>query len=300
VKIVAKIFKSTFHRNSMKLRIIYISILFSLLAFQASAVVINSVYVDTLSPGEEGLINLEVENFLNEDVEDVIITLQFKDTPFIPIGTSEQSVDEIEEDKDEDFIFRIKASIDVKPGDYQIPYTLQYNQGEETKKREGTIGVKITASPELTITVSTPNAIQTRQGTISVKVVNKGLYDARFVSVKILPEGFTVLSDKEVYIGEIESDDFETASFDVLFKDTKAEFTTILEYRDFDNKKVIETASFPVTVYTKEKALELGLIQKNNTPLYVGFIVTIILLWILWRTVKKRRRLMKSMQKNKE
>jgi len=43
-----------------------------LLSFNfASAVVINSVQAETLEPGTEGQISIEVKNILDEDVEDV-------------------------------------------------------------------------------------------------------------------------------------------------------------------------------------------------------------------------------------
>ena len=55
----------------MKKTIITI-LLVLLLSFNfASAVVINSVQAETLEPGTEGQISIEVKNILDEDVEDV-------------------------------------------------------------------------------------------------------------------------------------------------------------------------------------------------------------------------------------
>ena len=73
----------------------------------SSAVIINSVDVQSLSPGQEGTIRLEIKNILSEDVQSISLVLDFANKPFIPIGTSEQSVDEIQEDDKENFVFNI-------------------------------------------------------------------------------------------------------------------------------------------------------------------------------------------------
>ncbi len=262
----------------------------------ASAVVINSVSVDPLSPGEEGKIDIEVENIFADDVTDVSISLSLANLPFIPLGASEDSVDEIKEDDSEDFIFTIKASNDAVPGDYEIPYTLQYDFENKTKTREGSLGVKVEASPELTFSANLDNPVAEQKGKITLKIVNQGFSDARFLSVRIIPNGFTLLSDAEVYIGNVDSDDFETASFDVKFDKTNPTFEAIVSYKDFDNKQITKNVDLPLNVYTKEKALELGIIQKSNVALYIGVAVFLVLVWILWRILRKRARLKRSME----
>ena len=103
-------------------------------------------------------------------------------------------------------------------------------------------------------------------------------------------------SEKEIYAGTVDSDDFETATFDVLFKAQNPTFTAVIEYTDFDNNKKTETINLPTQVYTKEKALELGIIQKSKLPLYIGIIVAFVILWIIFRSIRKKRRMKKSIQ----
>src|SRR3989344_508237 len=126
----------------------------------ASAIVINSVDAPALTPGEQGQIRIEIENIFTGDAENVLLSLDFKDLPFIPIGSSQQSIDKIEEDDEETFVFTIKASSDIKPGDYEIPYTLEYELNNNEKSRIGTIGVKVKANPELTFSIDTENPIE--------------------------------------------------------------------------------------------------------------------------------------------
>src|SRR3989344_8352102 len=101
----------------------------------ASAVTVDFVETSPLSPGEEGTLRIGIENNLNDLAEDISISLNFRDIPFIPVGTSEYSVQELEEDDNEDFLFRIKASSNIIPGDYEITYTLTYTVNDERQER---------------------------------------------------------------------------------------------------------------------------------------------------------------------
>lgn len=271
-------------------------IMFFLSLNLVSAVIINSVDADTFSPGKEGNIRIEVKNIFDKDAEDVSLNLKFTNLPFIPIGTSEQSLDEIQEDDEENFVFRVKASPTIVPGDYEIPYTIEYTLSGESEKnsRSGSIGIKVSANPILDYSVSTENPIISQQGKINFKIVNKGFSNARFVSVKILPNGFTLFSDENIYIGEIDSDDFETEAVNVKFTKINPRFQAIVEYIDFDNKQITENIDLPLKVYSEEKALELGIIQQSKIGIYVSIVILVILLVILWRILKKRQKLKRS------
>ncbi len=263
----------------------------------SSAVVINSVDSPTLKPGEEGQIRVEIKNIFSDDAQGITLSLDFKNLPFIPIGTSEQSVDQITSDDEETFIYVIKASQDIKPGDYEIPYTLQYTLNDKQSSRTGTIGIKVESSPDLSFSLSTDNPIIGQQGKITLKVVNSGLSEAKFVSLKILPQGFTLLSQAEDYIGTINSDDFSSTTFNVIFNKENERLNAIVKYKDFNNNDLIKNIDLPITAYTQEKAIQLGLMKKSNLSLYISLIIALILIIIIWRMIKKRRRLRKSMNK---
>ena len=265
-----------------------------------SGVIINSVDSENLAPGKQGQIRIEIENILSDDVGDVSLSLDFSGLPITPVGTSTMSTDEIEEDEEEDFFYTARAANDATPGDYEIPYKLSYTiRGEtEEKLREGTIGITVSAEPDLDFSINSENAVIGMSGQVSLKIVNKGFSNARFVSVKVLQRDFTLLSDNEEYIGEIESDDFETVNFDVRFNKKNSHLEALVEYRNFDNEKVIESIDLPLKVYTREEALQNGIIQKSSIPTIISVVILLVLLIILWRYWKKRQRLKRSMRLN--
>ena len=252
-----------------------------------SALIVQSAKAPTLQPGESGIIDIEIENNLETDAKEISLILILDNLPFTPIGSSEESVNEIEKDDEEDFVFKIKAANDITPGDYQIPYKLFFTIKDQPQIRQGAIGITVKADPDLSFSITAENPILNQQDKITLKIINKGFADAKFVALKIIPNGYTLLSENDIYLGTIDSDDFETATFDVVYNNLNPTFSAIIEYKDFDNAIKKDTISLPITTYTEKKALELGLIKKNNIPLYIALIIMLILLYIFYRTVRK-------------
>jgi hypothetical protein len=258
----------------------------------ASALTIRDASTLTLAPSQEGKIKVDLENEDTKTIEDVSMSLELTGLPFIPVGSSEDSTDRLRKDKIGVLSFTLRAAPDAKPGDYKIPFTITAKNLTQPKK--GTLGVRITGNSALSFTLSAEKPIVGERSKLTLKVINAGLTDARFVSLRVLPSGLTLLSEEQVYIGTVNSDDFETASFDVLFNQEQPHLTVFVTYKDFNNQGQTVTEDLAPTVYTPEKALQLGIIKKNNTFWYIVTVVVLLILWILWRSYRKRQRLKKS------
>ena len=258
----------------------------------ASALVVDADYI-IIYPGESGSVKVEVDNNFNFDIEDVSVALTLDDLPFTSVGSSEKSLDDLDSDDDDSVTFTIQASTDIIPGDYNIPYVVKYTNAEDSnatqEEKIGSFCLRVSAKTNIDFSVETKDNIVGQQGRISLKIVNKGLGEIKFVSVKISPQGYELISSRDVYVGTIDSDDSDTASFDVVFKTTSPTLSAIVNYNDFDNKAKTETINLPVNVYTVEKALELGLITKTNYIPYFG-VGGILIIWFIWRKIKKRRK----------
>lgn len=257
----------------------------------ASAISVSADYI-SIYPGEEGKVGIDLKNNNNFDAELVSIELNLEKTPFVAIGSSEKSVDELDEDDKESVTFTLKPSTEVVPGDYEIPYTLKYTNTGTDKEitKTGSFGLRVNAKTELDFSVESKNNILGQKGKINLKIINKGLGEVKFVSVKIFPQGYNLLSADIIYIGNIPSDDSDTASFDVFFNTLSPSAYAKITYKDLDNKEQSKTINLPVNVYTQEKALELGIIQKSKTSFYAGIILGLIIIWIIYRKIKKRNK----------
>ena len=257
-----------------------------------NAVVVSDVTQQELFPGEQTNLDIRVKNTLNDDIEDVSLNLKLGNVPFIPIGGSEDSVDEINDGSTKLFSYKIKASQDITPGDYNIDYEITFldTGKDEIITKEGSIGVVVTAKTELDYSAEIKNNVVGEQGQVTLKIINSGFGDIKFVNVEIFPEGFTLLGSTNDYIGTIDSDDFESATYDVIFNDEVANLIAQVTYKDFDNNEESINVNLPLTVYSREKAIELGIIEKNNNALYGGILIILIILWFVYRRRKKRKR----------
>ena len=258
----------------------------------AAGIIVDSNY-ETIYPGESEEITLEIENNENFDIEDVSLALDLSNLPFTTIGSSEKDVDDIDEDDDERVSFNLRASIDIIPGDYNIPYILKYvnaeNNSEEFEKT-GSFGLRVSAETDLDFVVDVQdNAIVGEEGEISLEIINKGLGEIKSMSVQIFPQGFELLSKEKIFVGTIDADDSDTATFDVIYKTTNPILSAKVEYKDFDNKDQTETVNLAFKVYTKEKALELGILKRPNYIVYL-VIGILVIAFIIHRILKKRKR----------
>lgn len=265
----------------------------------SSAILVKEVQVDSLSPGSQGGVRITLENNLNDDITNVAVNLDLTALPFSSVGSTSDSVDRINQDDKENFGFTLKSNSDIKPGDYQIPFIITFTDSNNTPQtQKGSFGVTVSGNPVLSFSASVDTPIVGRKATITFKIVNQGLADAKFVTVKSLSGSadFTLLSSEDAYIGTISSDDFQTATYNVIFTRQDPIFSALVEYTDFNNVKQTKTVNIPLTVYSQDQAIKLGIIQPNYTLYYIFVIVLIIVAWFVWRAIKKRQRMKRSMQ----
>jgi len=275
----------------LNLTLISLALIFLYSISFASALIVNADYV-TIYPGEQGKVSLKIENNENFDIESISVGLNLNNLPFSAVGSSEKDVDDIDEDDDDSASFTLKASTDIKPGDYNIPYVIKYTNSKTDEKleKQGSFGIRVSSKTELDFGIEKTNEVVGKQGKVTLEIINKGLGEIKAVSVEIVSEGFELISKDKIFIGTINGDDTDTASFDVIYKSTSPVLKAKIEYKDFDNKDQVENINIPFKIYTEKEALELGIIKKSNSMIYMGIIVVLMIIWITWRKIKKRRK----------
>ena len=282
--------------------VILVLYVISMISF-ASAVLIDAEYV-TIYPGEQGGVDVNVENNENFDIEDLSVSIvlssvsstgQIVSLPFSVVGSSEKSLDDLDEDDDDSVTFTIRANNDITPGSYNIPYIVSYTNKDtdEKKQKQGTFGLRVSAKTDLDFSVETQNNILGTKGRVSLEIINRGLGNIKSVQVEINPEGYELISSKTIFVGNVNAEDSELVSFDVIFKDKNANLNAKISYKDFDNEDKVENVKLPVKVYTREEALKLGLNKKSNTGIYIGIIIILIIIWFVYRGIRKRQKMKK-------
>ena len=276
----------------------------SIISF-ASAILVDADYI-TIYPGEQGSVRIDVENNENFDIESVSVAIVLSTVtstgtivslPFSIAGSSEKGLDDLNTDDDDSATFTIKASTDIKPGDYNIFYVIKYTNldTDADVQKQGSFGIRVSAKTDIDFGVEvrgskTEPAIVGQQGRITLEIINRGLGDLKSVSVTVKPQGYDLVSKEKVFVGSISAEDSDTVSWDVLFKTKNPTLNAVITYNDFDNKEKTENITIPLQIYTREEALQLGLIKKNNTAFYLGTAVALILIWFIYRGIRKARK----------
>lgn len=268
-----------------------------MLAGVFSAVTIKSVSSSPaeIAPGKTSDITLKIENIFDDPVTNLNVKLDFSSVPFAPYqSSSEKFLDELEDGDSETFTFRVIALPSASTGIYKIPVQISYAGNNNTiLTKQELISMTVNTLPKLTVSIdSTQPVIKGKENQISIKVVNSGLADVKFLYISAADSGgITFNSAREQYVGDVTSDDFDTIEFSVFANQNSLSMVSIpvtLKYLDSTNKEFTETKEIIIKTYSLEEAQALGLVGK---PSYFGYIIVVLLAVAYWiyRILKKRR-----------
>lgn len=273
---------------------------------------------EKIKPGEEATVNIKVKNMADSAVRDVALKLDltysgilssvttttasdkisaFNMLPFAPVGSaSEQKVYSLKAGEEHTFEYRLIAFSDAESQVYKVPVELTYYDELETQySKDDIVGLVVGTKPDLSVIVDDSELyVGNRQGTVTIRFINKGFSDVKFLDVLMEDtDEFEVLSAKEVYVGNVDSDDYETAEFDIYLLNgaTKEEKTIILpvnvEYRDTNNNLYQEPMELSLRVLSPAK---LGM-QSSSGGLYIFILILVVIAGIIiYRRVRKKKK----------
>lgn len=252
-------------------------------------------------PGETIDIRIEIENIFEYDVTNLNVKLDLsgEDVPFAPYqSSSEKFLDELDEGDEEDFKFKLITLPATHTGIYKIPVEINYNYENDNDtllegKKSELISITVNAEPELKVSLDDSIVlIKEKENTLSLKIINSGLSDVKFLYVTVgSVANLKFLSETEQYIGDIDSDDFDSVEYKVFIKDEALDSITLpvtLTFLDATNKEFVESTNLIVKTYSLKEARELGLIDKPKiVPYLIGFLT--VGGYISYRFLKKRK-----------
>jgi len=251
-----------------------------------------------VAPGEVVNIIIEIENIFEDDVTNLNVRLDLLgvDVPFAPYqSSSEKFLDELKDGDEEDFKFKLITLPATHTGIYKIPVIITYNyKGEnDTKYKEELISVTVNSEPELKVYLDDAMVlIKGKENIVTLKIINSGLSDIKFLYVTPSDAtGLKFISEKEQYLGDIDSDDFDNAEYSIIVNADAPNSITlpvILTFMDATNKEFTENTNLVLKTYSLKEARELGLVDKPKVifPLIITFL---IIGYVVYRILKKRK-----------
>jgi hypothetical protein len=221
----------------------------------ASIITVPSVIV----PGEPAKINLVLKNYADSLMSNVNVKFDFVSSsiPIAPLySTSEKVLKNIAAGEEVSIAFDVVALADAEAGIYKVPLNISYyDSSGALYSKSGVVGIVVGASPDIVALVSESEIKKEKMsGNVDIKFTNKGMAGIKFLNVKLKEtDQFSVISSPEVYIGKVDSDDYETASFNIYVKssdDGKVILPVDMEYRDSTNKLFTETRNVELRIFS--------------------------------------------------
>lgn len=254
-------------------------------------IVIKSVETTPLiiKPGEIAEIKLVIWNTGNERINDINVKLDLTNLPLAPSESStEQNIERIYSDDTDMVIFRILVLPTADSMVYKIPVQITHNQ----TKKDSIISLDVQGKPDLTVAIEENKAeVIGTNGEVTIRLVNKGLGNIKFLNVKLLPsDSFDIISSDNSYVGDLKSGDTDSVSFKIRPNTKDLNLVLNLDYKDQNNNDYYSTKSLELRVYSREEAINLGILQKNNSIYYFAATILVVAYFILRARFKKKKK----------
>ena len=247
-----------------------------------------------IQPGQEAQVKINVKNQANFLLKDITLKLDLTSNilPFAPIkSVTEQRMDSLSESQETQFIFDIISLPSAKPDIYKIPIKITYyDQFNQFYTKDDVIALIVSSTPALNVNIEKSELIESKKETLSINLVNRGLSNIKLLNVEILNSNqFNLLSSKNIYIGNLDSDDSEIIDLDLIpIKKNSVTIPLSITYKDTNNQDYSIQENIEAKVYSVNEAKQIGLIKPNGFLRVMAFLVIIVFIYIIYRRRKKK------------
>ena len=265
-----------------------------------------SVNPQEVGPGEVFTLDIKLRNMADSVIKDLRAELEltrrdvlsasveYSELPFTPIGsTNLLMANRINPLEQKIFSFELRVDPDAEPKVYRIPLTLSYSDdlGNETIE-ESTVAVVVSMEPNVMVNLDDKSVYQSNsKGDVSIGVYNTGVSSVKFASLELKEtQDYEILSNPIIYLGNIDSDDYETADFNIYTNKEDPGLLFELRYKDEFNKEYIKSGELSLNTYSSEESKRYGFVQgKNNSWVFLVILVLAIGGWFLFKKYKKKK-----------
>lgn len=253
-------------------------------------------------PGKYLTIWIDVDNQGGSAVSNILFKFD-PDYPFKlnPGETGIVKTGVIPAGRDQLLEYTLKVDDAALEGTYNIKLKLCLDESCSSwaKTYDLPISVRTGGAPKIEIGLEETDIFSSGSlGYFTLNIVNRGQLDTKFLTVDIIDsDKYEIIGPSEKYIGELESDDFETAEYQIFIEnDIGKKESEVLdvqvktEYSDENNKQYADFESIKLKVYTARDLKRMHLVSSGS---HFSWIILIILIgagyWWYRRRKRKKR-----------
>jgi len=239
----------------------------------------------------KNLDSLKLKNIkLSIELDPRVVGTNLIEYPFGIIGSGKtKTLESLSPNQEKEITFIIRADNDATSGIYKVPVTITYLDALDMEySTSELVSIVIMSSPDIEVIIdSTEITKEKTNGEILIKIINKGLGDMRFLTLELKEnENFKVLSQSNsVYIGNLESDDFDTAEFNILIQssENKINLPVLLTFRSDNNELSEYSTNLELKMFNEE---ELNGPKSNTALIILVLAIIVVLVGIIYRKKK--------------
>lgn len=250
-----------------------------------------SVTPSNLVPGREGILKLSIENTAKFEIRDIRVQINLPDEISFLDDISKRKIAILDSGISQELEYDIIVSSETDEGVYKIPITVDYINfiGDERQDNDS-FGIIIKSVPKLFIKAEDSNLYEKGDiGDITLTFVNNDIGNIKFLTIELLEsENYNVVSVNKDYIGDLDSDDFESVDFKIRLNTKNKEIPLLLRlnYKDALNQDYTQELDVNLNILT---AAERG--EKTTNVWSIIFWIIVICgigYWIYNKKFKKK------------
>lgn len=264
---------------------------------------------ESIVPGTKTKVSFVLENLADNALMDIKLNLEvltevstatavtFRELPFTPLGSgNEKTIKRLLTGESAEISFDIFTDADAESKVYKVPYTLSYSDSSGTNfTREGIVGLLVESEPDVSVNIDKTEIYSAgAKGTVEIKLVNKGFSDIKFLDVKLgAGNDYEILSNPEVYIGKLDSDDYETAEYTIMVsKDAEDQVILPLqvEYRDANGHLFKKETPLELKLFSGSELKQRTNGKGSSTVIWIVLIAAVVVGVLVYRKIRKNKR----------
>jgi LPXTG-motif cell wall-anchored protein len=256
-------------------------------------------FPNRVAPGTSNKMSLELENLADSQLKNIEVSLDVsgEDLPFATSDSSTKNLDAVERGESLSLNYTLNIDESAENSVYKLPIEIRFEDEAGTEfTQETTTGVNVGGTPDLEAELNTEDALTEGTREITFRLVNRGHGSADFVSMELQEnENIEVIGSNDVYIGSMDSDDFQTASFRVnvnaeqeSVEVNEIDFPVEISYTDQSGDKT-ETQEVSAELYSHKDLQRYGLSSGNSlVPIAAVGLILIAGGLLYWRRKRKK------------
>jgi hypothetical protein len=252
---------------------------------------------ENIKPGQPAQVIINLENLADSVLRSITAKLNIDGTDFSVIGSSnEKTLKSLDGSASEEIEFGIVANYDIESKVHKINLELAYEDanGNEFEKNL-TIGLQVFDEPQYLLNLEENKAYSKDQkGSMVVSLSNIGSSMLRFATLELIEtEDYKILSVPKVYLGNLESDDFETSEYDLFVSSDEKQVPLKLQliFKDDFNKEYVLEETLTLNMFTNKELKKYQIIQpQSRIGLVIFILILLVIAWFVYKKWEKKRK----------